>query len=122
MAPLTVTAQNERIQWSSTSDVFCAPGAASDPPAGGLQVRQGHNRVGAEAEVAGGVPWGEVVDEAVRDPAVEARRGVGREGDVAVAEAEHPIGGKEAFAVVGRGAAQRDSRSPTTWLAAPYYG
>jgi hypothetical protein len=50
-----------------------------------------------------------VVDEAVGEPAAEARRGAGREGDVAVAEAEHPVGGQEAFAGVGRGAAQHDA-------------
>ncbi|TVU00553.1 hypothetical protein EJB05_54016, partial [Eragrostis curvula] len=60
----------------------------------------------AEGEVAGGVARGEVVHEAVGEAAAEAGRGPGREGDVAVAQAEHAVRGLEALPVVGGGAAQ----------------
>jgi hypothetical protein len=63
----------------------------------------------AEGEVAGGVARGQVVDEAVGEAAPEARGGAGREGDVAVAQAEHAVRGLEALAVVRRGAAQHDA-------------
>jgi hypothetical protein len=80
--------------------------------AGGLLGRgrgRRDGRVGPEGEVAGLVARREVVNEAVGESAPEARGGAGREGDVAVAEAEHAVGGEEAVAVVGGGAAQHDA-------------
>jgi len=50
-----------------------------------------------------------VVDEAVGEAATEARGGAGREGDVAVAQAQHAVRGLEALPVVRGGATQHDA-------------
>jgi hypothetical protein len=60
----------------------------------------------AEGDVASDVARGEVVDEAVGEAAAEARSGLGRERDLAVAEAEHAVRRREALAGAGEGAAQ----------------
>jgi hypothetical protein len=76
---------------------------------GGGRGRRQDGRIGPEGEVTGLVPRREVVDEAVGESPAEVRGGAGREGHVAVAEAEHAVGGEEAVAVVGGGAAQHDA-------------
>jgi hypothetical protein len=75
----------------------------------------------AEGEVAAGVARGQVVHEAVGEAAPEARGGAGRERDVAVAQAQHPVRGLEALPVVRGGTAQNHAlqlRAPAAAAAA----